>query len=103
MYADIGEDMEEIEERLNRYLEITEKALHKAKIAIPQTGSLYKQAEDFLDMANRYYEDAKYFKAQNKPVTALAAVTYAHAWLDIGARLGLFDVDKDYILFTLSK
>jgi hypothetical protein len=34
-------------------------------------------------------------------VTAFAALNYAHGWLDAGARLGLFDVGKDNVLFTV--
>ena len=34
-------------------------------------------------------------------VNAFAALNYAHGWLDAGARLGLFDVDGDNVLFTV--
>ena len=43
-------------------------------------------------MAQRYFSDAKHFKEKGDLVTAFAAVNYAHAWLDAGARLGVFDV-----------
>jgi Uncharacterized protein conserved in archaea len=33
-------------------------------------------------------------------VNALASFSYGHAWLDAGAKLGVFDVDDD-ILFTI--
>ena len=52
-------------------------------------------------MANCYYSDAKHFRECGDIVTAFAAVNYAHAWLDCGARIGLFDVDGDDVLFTL--
>lgn len=94
---------ENVEERLTKYLKLTEKAVKKAKIAIPKSGSMYSQAEDFLSMATNYLADAKHFKQSKQPVTALASVSYAHAWLDAGARLGLLDVKMDEKLFTLGR
>ena len=48
-------------------------------------------------------EDAKYFRDKNDYVNALAALSYAHAWLDAGARIGLFDVKGDNELFTVDQ
>ncbi len=50
-------------------------------------------------MAERYFSDAKHFREQGNYVLSLAAVNYAHAWLDAGARIGLFKV-KDTELFA---
>ena len=80
---------------------ITKSALKKAKISIPSKTPLYKIAEDFLDMAQRYYDDALHFEEKGDRVTAFAALNYAHGWLDSGARLGLFDVGHDSVLFTV--
>ena len=52
-------------------------------------------------MATRYFQDAKFFEKKGDKLTALAALSYAHAWLDAGARLGLFDVAHDNVLFTV--
>ena len=60
-----------------------------------------KSAEDFLDLAQRYFDDAKYFEKKNDLVNAYGAVVYAHAFLDIGARLGFFDVGKNNELFMV--
>jgi hypothetical protein len=49
----------------------------------------------FLDMAKRYFEDALYYKDRGDIVTAFAAVTYAHGWIDAGVALGLFDAPKN--------
>lgn len=89
------------EEKLNKYFEITEKALTVAKISVPEKSHLHKVAEDFLDMVKRYVSDAKHFKEKGDYVTAFGALNYAHAWLDSGARLGLFDVNHDSDLFTV--
>ncbi len=85
------------EEKLNKYFDITSRALKKVKIVTAHK----KQAEDALDMARRYYEDAKHFRDKGDIVTAFAALNYAHGWLDAGARLGLFDVGHDSELFTV--
>jgi hypothetical protein len=52
-------------------------------------------------MATCYYDDAKDFRAKGDHVNAFACVNYAHGWLDAGARLGLWDVGQDDLLFTL--
>ena len=87
-----------LEQKLIKYFEITSKALKKVKII---KGKNKKQAEDLLDLAQRYFEDAKYFEEKKDLVNAFGAVVYAHAFLDIGARLGFFDVGKDNELFMV--
>ena len=89
------------EETIDRYLEITKRALDKLKIAAPERSFGRKLADDFLEMATSYYNDAVHFRGSGDLVTAFAAVNYAHGWLDCGARIGLFDVGKDDVLFTL--
>ena len=89
------------EERIERYLDITARAMAKLKIAAPERSFGRKMADDFLNMAASYYEDAKHFRDVGDLVTAFAAVNYAHGWLDCGARIGLFDVGGDDVLFTL--
>jgi len=84
--------------RLDKYFDITGRALEKVKAAEKDSGR-GKEAADFLDMAERYYSDAKHFREQGNYVLALAAVNYAHAWLDAGARIRLFKV-SDSELFA---
>ena len=94
--------MKEVDDtKLDRYFDVTGRALKKVKINLLVKVDLKKIADDFLDMAKRYYEDAKYFREKGDYVNALAALSYAHAWLDAGARIGLFDVDHDSELFTV--
>ncbi|MBD3310061.1 DUF357 domain-containing protein [Candidatus Woesearchaeota archaeon] len=87
--------------RLEKYFDVTGRALKKVKIAREKRIDWKASAEDFLDMATRYFEDAKHFRDKGDIVTAFAALNYAHGWLDAGARLGLFDVDHDSELFTV--
>ncbi len=88
-------------EHIEKYIEISRKALKKAKIAVPKKTHFYKIAEDALDMAKRYIEDAEHFKNKKDYVRALSAVNYAHGWLDSIARQGYINVDYDSTLFTI--
>ncbi|HLC71488.1 MAG TPA: DUF357 domain-containing protein [Candidatus Nanoarchaeia archaeon] len=86
-------------EKLEQYFSITKQALDKVKVALDH--SRLTEAKDFLDMAQRYYDDAHYFLEKTQDaVLAFAALNYAHGWLDAGARIGLFKVN-DSRLFTV--
>jgi len=87
--------------KIEKYLDTTRRAIEKAKVVAPPRSFAAKIAENFLDMAKRYHEDAKHFHSKGDFVNAFATVNYAHGWLDAGARLGVFDVGQDDILFTL--
>jgi len=89
------------EERVEKYLDSTSRALGKLRIAAPERSFNRKLADDFLKMARAYFEDAKDFYEKGDLVNAFACVNYAHGWLDCGARMGLFDVGGDDSLFTL--
>jgi hypothetical protein len=89
------------DEKLSKYFDVTSRAIAKVKINSEQKIDWKQKAEDFLDMAKRYFSDAKHFQEKGDIVTAFAALNYAHGWLDAGARLGLFDVDGDSELFTV--
>lgn len=89
------------DEKLAKYFDVTGRALKKVKLVSSAKIDVKKSAEDFLDMARRYFEDAKHFEKKGDLVLAFAALNYAHGWLDAGARIGLFDVDKDDVLFTV--
>ena len=92
----------EAEKKLRKYLLMTEKALSLVKIAAAdKTSKDYKSAADFLAMAKSYLSDSKHFAKKGDLLTALAAASYAHAWLDAEARLGLFKVDSSSGLFTV--
>jgi len=88
-------------EKIGRYLSITKEALAKLKVSAPERSFGRKMADDFLNMATSYYNDAVHFNDDGDLVNAFAAVNYAHGWIDCGARIGLFDVGGDDRLFTL--
>jgi hypothetical protein len=89
------------QEHMQRYLDITRRALDKVRMAAPERSFNRKLADSFLEMARTYYDDATHFREQGDLVNAFACVNYAHGWLDCGARIGLFDVGQDDQLFTL--
>lgn len=88
-------------ERVERYITLTSDALSKVSLAAPERSFNRRLADDFLDMARAYFEDAKDFARKGDLVNAFACINYAHGWLDCGARIGLFDVGGDDRLFTL--
>lgn len=89
------------DKKLEKYFDVTGRAIKKVKKKDKYKVTAKAASKDFLDMAKRYYSDAKYFKKKNDIVNAFAALNYAHGWLDAGARLGIFDVDGDSTLFTV--
>jgi len=86
--------------KVEKYEKLTSRALKEIKIKKGLTEKENAVAEDFLSMAKDYFSDAKHFKEKGELLTALAAFSYAHAWLDAGVRARLFDA-KDDQLFTL--
>ncbi|MEM4396292.1 MAG: DUF357 domain-containing protein [Candidatus Woesearchaeota archaeon] len=89
------------EDLLQHYLKVTESALKEITEILPNRTHLKAIADDYLNMAKTYFEDAKYFMKNGDYVNAFGAVYYAHAWLDAGARLGLWDVKHNSKLFTV--
>ncbi|MCX6804239.1 MAG: DUF357 domain-containing protein [Candidatus Diapherotrites archaeon] len=90
----------EIENKAAKYEALTAKALDEIKLSKNKKKKEKKNAEDFLSMAKNYYNDAKYFASKGKMLTALAAFSYAHAWLDAGVRAKIFEATNGQ-LFTL--
>ncbi len=89
-----------LKERLTRYLALTERALALVRPSPPARSFLRGGAEDLLSMTRTYLQDARHFQEEGDLVRALAAVSYAHAWLDAGVRLGLLDGGDDDQTFT---
>ncbi len=81
------------EEKLNKYFELTEKALKEIKITDTKAYKL-------VEMSKRYFSDAKHFREKRDIVNAFAAVNYAHAFLDAAALLGYLE-NKNNALFMV--
>jgi hypothetical protein len=89
------------DEKMAKYLDITTRARKKVKISPPVRSFDRKLALDFLERSESYFKTAVDYRRENDYLRAFAAVNYSHAWLDGAARVGLFDVDGDDVLFTL--
>jgi hypothetical protein len=89
-----------LNEKTNRYMLMLQGALGNVIIAPPERSYLHTIAKDYLNMARSYYNDGVYFMKNDDSVNALACFSYGHAWLDAGARLGVFAVE-DETLFAL--
>jgi len=92
---------ESVEEKAARYRSLTEAALKKVSIKGGITEKEKKISEDFLSMAGNYLNDGIHFQKKGEHAIALAAFSYAHAWLDAGVRAGFLDGKEDDRLFTL--
>ena len=95
-----GEE-ENLEQKVGRYRELTRRALEKVELNGPEGTGKGKMGKKLLEMAESYFIDAQYFEQAGKPLTALAAYSYAHAWIDAGVRIGLLDGKGDDKLFVL--
>ena len=91
----------DLEEKTDRYGELLAEALDAATIAPPEGSPMATAAADCYEMAASYLEDGNHFREQDDLVNALASFSYGHAWLDAGARIGLFDVPREGHLFTV--
>lgn len=88
-------------EKTDRYEQLLSEALEASTIQPPEDTPLGEAAVDCHEMAASYLEDGRHFAASEDRVNALAAFAYGHAWLDAGARIGLFDVPSEGHLFTV--
>ncbi|MDO8647152.1 MAG: DUF357 domain-containing protein [Candidatus Diapherotrites archaeon] len=82
--------IEGIEEKLSRYRKVTLKVISELEFAQKISAKNRKIAQEFLQNAKCYFEDSLYFEAQGDKARALAAVSYAHAWLDAGVTADFF-------------
>ena len=92
---------EPLHEKVAKYRELTRLALEKVELNTPKGTKENEMGKKLLEMAESYFMDGQYFEQGAKPLTALAAYSYAHAWIDAGVRLGLLDGKGDDRLFVL--
>ncbi|EMA39584.1 DUF357 domain-containing protein [Halococcus hamelinensis] len=91
----------DLAEKTDRYERLLAEALDAASTAPPEGTPLAGVAADYEEMARSYLADGRHFRESGDPVNALAAFSYGHAWLDAGARLGVFSVPDEGDLFTV--
>ncbi|MEJ2268008.1 MAG: DUF357 domain-containing protein [Nanoarchaeota archaeon] len=85
-------------EKLEKYFNLTERALKKVKKNVIKGKENY--SKEIIDMVKNYLYDARFFEKKQDFVNAFAAINYAHGWIDAGVRLDVFEV-KDDKLFTI--
>jgi hypothetical protein len=91
----------DLDEKTDRYERLLSEAVEAAETAVPSGTPLEDAAAGYVEMAESYLEDGRHFRENDDPVNALAAFSYGHAWMDAGARMGLFDVPTENELFTV--
>ena len=91
----------DLDEKTDRYERLLSEALEAAETPVPGETPLGNAAAEYREMAQSYLEDGRHFRANDDPVNALAAFSYGHAWMDAGARIGLFEVPTEGELFTV--
>ena len=91
----------DIEEKTDRYEGLLAEAVDAAEVAPPEGTPMHDAALECGEMAESYLDDGRHFLEDDDLVNALASFSYGHAWLDAGARIGLFDVPTDGHLFTV--
>ncbi|WP_254863673.1 DUF357 domain-containing protein [Halovivax gelatinilyticus] len=91
----------ELAEKTDRYENLLADAVAEAEIAAQPGTPLADAAEECFEMATSYLEDGRHFREEDDLVNALASFSYGHAWLDAGARVGLFSVPTEGHLFTV--
>jgi len=91
----------DLEEKTDRYERLLAEALDAASVAPPASTPMAEAAADCREMAESYLTDGRHFREEGDLVNALAAFSYGHAWLDAGARIGLFEVPTEGHLFTV--
>jgi len=91
------------EKKIKKYLDLTKKAIAGVEIVKDKGPEWEQNALKYLDMANRYYSDSKFYREKGDLVTSFAAVNYAHAWIDAGVMIGLFVAEKDSESYIMPK
>ena len=91
---DSGSWIENVEERLRRYISSFEKVLKELDIeALERSGDQHvkKKIEYIVDLAKRYYEDSKYYMDKGDYITGLINIAYAEGLLDSIRYMGYID------------
>jgi hypothetical protein len=84
----------DLNEKTLRYKGLLSAALDDVKKSVTEGSFMDKAADDYLRLANCYYNDGVHFLDTGDTVNALVCFSYGHAWLDAGVRLGIFKVTK---------
>ena len=70
--------MNELRERVEKYIKIEEEALKKIKIVAPRDSYSEVMGRDAMEMITSYFSDAKYFYNRGDFINAFAAINYSY-------------------------
>ena len=88
---------EQLVERVRKNEEIMDQVFENVKVI-----KISKSAEELMDSARRYYEDAKYFASKGDYTSSLEAFAISWAYIDSGLKVGVFSVPAEMsIYFTI--
>ncbi|MEM1534982.1 MAG: DUF357 domain-containing protein [Candidatus Pacearchaeota archaeon] len=79
-------------EYIKKEFNFSKRALEIAKKNLTKDKAKLEKAREFVEMAESYLSDSMYFFKQKDYLRAIAAIYYAHAWLDAGARLEFWKI-----------
>lgn len=73
---------EDARERAVKYLETTSQSLERLKMSRSELSLTSELLDHVLELARSYHKDSKHYLLEDKPVTALACISYAEGLLD---------------------
>jgi len=85
---------EKLEKKLGKYFTNAKILFDGVELCPAKDFDARKAQEKIVDMAERYYQDARHFMEKGEHVNALAALEYAEGWLDAGRYTGLIKSKK---------
>jgi len=100
-YTATDPDTGSLVEKTARYRSLLWQALESLEISCDEGSSLFPAAEKILGIAGSTYREGIALEEQGCIAGALGAYSYGFAWLDAGARFGLFRIIKNRDIFTI--
>jgi hypothetical protein len=101
LYTATDPDKRSLVEKTERYRSLLGQALGSLEISSDGGSSLFPAAEKILGIAGSAYCKGVALEEQERIAGALGAYSYGFAWLDAGARFGLFRIIKNRDIFTI--
>jgi hypothetical protein len=100
-YTATDPDTGSLVEKTARYRSLLGQALESLEISSDEGSSLFPAAKKILGIAGSIFCEGIVLEDQASIAGALGAYSYGFAWLDAGARFGLFRIIRNRELFTI--
>lgn len=88
--------MDKLKQKTDQYESLLDLGCQEATV-VDETAEIGHECKS---MAEAYLADGKHFRREGDDVTALAAFSYGHGWLDAGIRIGVLDGTEEGDLFA---